>query len=102
MDNSETYTTQPTKDDIENLDKGFQFVHDAQDSLLKKLFGFVPRRPGDYTVDHTAYIKTFFEVEQEFQLVEGDPRLALFVLEQIFRSPKIIDSPKVRKKRKNK
>lgn len=102
MDNYETYTAEPTKEDIENLDKDFQCVHATQDSLLKKLFGFVPQRPRDYVVDHKAYIKAMFEVEQDFQLREGDPRLALFVLEQLFRSIKIIDSPKIVKKRKNK
>jgi len=102
LENTETYTTEPTKEGIENLEKDFHYVHDAQDSLLRKLFGFVPQRPGDYTVKHTSYIKTLFEVAQEFQLVEGDPRLALFVLEQIFRSPKITDSPKIRNKHKNK
>ena len=102
MENTETYTTEPTKEDIENLEKDFQYVHDAQDRLLKKLFGFVPERPGDYVVDRKAYIKAMFEVEKEFQLGEGDPRLVLFVLEQLSRSPKIVDSPKVAKKRKNK
>ena len=41
MEDTETYTTEPTKEDIENLEKDFQFVHDAQDRLLEKLFGFV-------------------------------------------------------------
>ena len=43
-----------------------------------------------------------FEVEKDFQLGEGDPRLVLFVLEQLSRPPKIVDAPKVTKKRKNK
>jgi len=66
------------------------------------LFEFVPQRPGDYVVERKVYIKAMFEVEQETQLGEGDPRLVLFVLEQLSRSPKIIDSSKVTKKRKNK
>jgi hypothetical protein len=42
------------------------------------------------------------EVQHEFQLEDGDPRLVLFILEQLSRSPKIIVSPKAVKKRKNK
>jgi hypothetical protein len=101
LETTESYTIEPTKEDIDNLEKDFQFVHDTQDKLLKKLFGFVPERPGDYVVDRKAYIKAMFEVEKESQLGEGDPRLFFFVLEQLYRSPKIVDSTNVRKKHKN-
>ncbi|MBK5243239.1 hypothetical protein [Clostridium sp.] len=87
METTESYTIEPTKEDIDNLEKDFQFV---------------PERPGDYVIDRKAYIKAMFEVENEFQLGERGPRLVLFVLEQLYRSPKIVDSPKVRKKHKNK
>jgi hypothetical protein len=63
LEDTETYTTDPTKEDIESLEKDFQYVHDTQDGLLKKLFGFVPEHPEDYVVDRNAYIKAMIEVD---------------------------------------
>ena len=74
MEDTETYTTEPTKEDIENLEKDFQFLHYAQDRLLEKLFGFVPERPGDYVVDRKSYIKGMMEVEKDFQLMSRPRR----------------------------
>jgi hypothetical protein len=88
----ESDTTEPTKEDINSFEKDMQYVYVPQDSLLKKLFDFVPDRPGDYSMDRKVYIKAMLEVQKEFQLEEGNTKLLLFILEQLSRSPKIIDS----------
>lgn len=92
MKNTITDTTNPTKEDVESLEKDFYYVHVAQDNLLKKLFGFVPEHPGDYSVSRKVYVKAVKEIQKEFHLEEGNPKLVLFVLEQLSRSPKIINS----------
>lgn len=42
-------------------------------------------------MERKVYTKAMKEVQIEFQLEEGDPRLVLFVLEQLCRSPRFID-----------
>ena len=78
--------------DINNFEKSRRHVYHAQDALLKKLFGFVPDRPGDYSIARNVYIKAMLEVQKDFELEEGNPILILFILEQLSRSPKIVDS----------
>jgi len=68
LENTETYTTEPTKEDIENLGKDFQYVHDAQDRLLEKLFGLVPQHPGDYVVDRKPTLKQCLKWRRNFNL----------------------------------
>ena len=79
--------------DIDTFEKNRLHVYHAQDALLKKLFDFVPDRPGDYSIDRNVYIKAMLEVQKDFELEEGNPILILFILEQLSRSPKIVDSP---------
>lgn len=100
MKNNESKIPDVTKEDIENFNKDRKYVYAAHDNLLKKLFGFVPENPSDYFVERKAYAKAMKEVKKEFQLEEGDPRLVLFVLEQLSRSPRFIDSPKKTRKKK--
>ena len=79
--------------DINNFEKNRQHVYDAEDALLKKLFGFVPDWPSDYSINRNVYIKAMLEVQKDFKLEEGNPILILFILEQLSRLPKILDSP---------
>ena len=102
MKNTESKISDPSKEDIRKFNEDISYVSAAHDNLLKKLFGFVPENPGDYFIERKAYTKAMKEVQQEFQLEEGDPRLVLFVLEQLSRSPRFIDSPKASEKNKNK
>ena len=91
-----------TQENIKSFNNDIRYVSIVQDSRLKNLFGFIPVHPADYIVDRKAYIKAMIKVQQEFQLEEGDPRLVLFVLEQLSRSPKITDSSDSLRKSKNK
>lgn len=83
------------KDNKQDYEKEFEAsrkrVYEAHDTLLKKLFGYVPGDPENYTVTRSAYKEAMHEVQDEYQLVEGDPDMVLFVLEQLSRSPRFID-----------
>lgn len=100
MENNESKVSNVTNDDIDDFNNDMRYVYAAHDSLLTKLFGFVPENPGEYFVERKVYIKAMREVQKDFQLEEGDPRLVLFVLEQLSRSPRFIDPPKKNRKKK--
>lgn len=91
MKYSESEIPDIPKEDIKNFNNDRKYVYEAHDNLLKKLFGFVPENPGDYLVERKVYAKAMKEVQKEFRLEEGDPRLVLFILEQLSRSPRFID-----------
>lgn len=100
MKNNESKISDATKEDIDNFNKDRAYVYMVHDNLLKKLFGFVPENPGDYYVKRKTYTTAMKEVQKEFHLEKGDPRLVLFVLEQLSRSPRFIDSSKKTRKKK--
>lgn len=91
MNNNESKVHDVTKSDIDNFNNDRRYVYDAHNKLLRILFGFVPENPSDYLVERKVYAKAMKEVQKEFGLEEGDPRLVLFVLEQLSRSPRFID-----------
>lgn len=72
----------------QEFNKSMKRVAEAQDALLTRLFGSVPENPADYEVTREEYRKAMEETQKEFSLVEGDPDLVLFVLEQLSRSPR--------------
>lgn len=100
MKNNELKIADVTKEDIDDFNNAVEYVYVAHDNLLKKLFGFVPENPSDYFVERKTYAKAMKEVQEEFHLEEGNPRLVLFILEQLIRSPRFIDSPKRTRKKK--
>lgn len=77
-----------TNKEAQQFNDSMARVKSAQDELLKKLFGSVPDNPGEHVVTREAYTKAMKDVQAEFGLVEGDPDLVLFVLEQLSRSPR--------------
>lgn len=91
MKYNESEISDISKEDIENFNNDRRYIYEAHDHLLKKLFGFVPENPSDYLVERQVYAEAMKEVQKEFQLEEGDPRLVLFILEQLSRSPRFID-----------
>lgn len=78
----------PKLSEIAEFEASMQRVVRAHDELLRRLFGFVPEKPGDYVVRREDYARVMESVEQDFGLEEGDPDLVLFVLEQLSRSPR--------------
>lgn len=68
-----------------------QRVAIAQEELLRRLFGFVPDQPENYVVTREDYTKAMKSVQKDFDLVEGDPDLVLFILEQLSRSPRFVE-----------
>ena len=71
-------------------------AYDAHDKLLQKLFGYVPKNPGELTVSREDYTVAMEAVQKETGLIEGDPDLVLFVLEQLSRSPKFSEKKEVK------
>ena len=63
-------------------------AHEAHNDLLKRLFGEVPKDVGSMVVSREKYAGTMREVQKDHGLIEGNPDLVLFVLEQLSRSPK--------------
>lgn len=68
--------------------KSMRKVSQAHDELLERLFGFVPDVPGEYTTTRAQYARAMREIQKAYGLTAGNPELALFVLEQLSRSPK--------------
>ncbi|MFZ3132215.1 MAG: hypothetical protein WA125_14260 [Desulfosporosinus sp.] len=71
--------------------RSMQRAAEAQDELLRRLFGFIPQHPDHHYVDRERYIKVMNSVVQDFKLLSGDPDLVLFVFEQLSRSPRFYD-----------
>jgi hypothetical protein len=74
--------------EIKDFEDMRQKVAKAHDSILEKLFGFIPDNPGDYEVSREDYKKAMEEVEKEFNIKEGDEAFLPFIFEQLSRSPR--------------
>ena len=77
--------------EVEPFQKSLKRVAKAQDELLRRLFGFIPDQPETYVVSREKYAKAIKSVQQDFDLVEGDPDFILFIFEQLSRSPRFAD-----------
>lgn len=77
--------------DVDPFQESMQRVAKAHDKLLQRLFGFVPDQPETYVVCRRKYAKAMKSVQQDFDLVEGDPDFILFIFEQLSRSPRFTD-----------
>ena len=75
-------------DEVDLFKKSMQRVAKAHDELLRRLFGFVPDEPATYVVTRRKYTKAMKSVQKDFDLIEGDPDLVLFIFEQLSRSPR--------------
>lgn len=64
--------------EMDEFTTSMQRVARAHDELLRRLFGFVPERPGDFVVRREEYARVMESVAQDFGLEEGDPDLVLF------------------------
>jgi len=95
MEMDKTISQSQLEIDATEFEKARKRVYEAHDSLLIKLFGYIPGEPGNYTVSRSAYTKAMHEVQKETGLVEGDPDMILFVLEQLSRSPRFLDEEEV-------
>ncbi|OLN28960.1 hypothetical protein [Desulfosporosinus metallidurans] len=78
-------------DGVDPFQESMQRVAKAHDKLLQRLFGFVPDQPETYVVSRKKYTKAMKSVQQDFDLVEGDPDFILFIFEQLSRSPRFTD-----------
>lgn len=76
---------------VDPFQESMQRVTKAHDKLLQRLFGFVPDQPEIYVVSREKYAKAMKSVQQDFDLVEGDPDFILFIFEQLSRSPRFTD-----------
>lgn len=84
----------PKQEDCDEADQfrmSMRRVAIAHDELLRRLFGFVPDQPRAYVVTREDYAKTMISVQRDFNLLEGDPDLVLFILEQLSRSPRFVE-----------
>lgn len=96
-DPAKYYVNTEECEEVDPFIKSMQRVAKIHDELLKRLFGFVPDKPETLVVSRKKYTKAMKSVQQDFDLVEGDPDFILFVFEQLSRSPLF---PALRKNKK--